>query len=273
MEGRVEEPGTIEPVPPAKTRSGIDRRTLIKRAAAAGAAAWTAPIIVESLNSPAAAATCGSLAFQASGTTQTWTMNATKSVALPAGVASSDLLVMIVVNTFDNGATTDITTATVGWTKQVFVANNIAGDNDLQLAVFTAAGSAASPSVAINTAHGASARIVSYREGSCTPTWDTSANASGTAAASTSVTPTGISTTVANSMALSIVADRASGASLSLSSSQSFTIRYTDAPTSLLHTVGLADRLVAIAGAVTSPTWSSGATSASWVFDSAAIKP
>jgi hypothetical protein len=39
-------------------RPGIDRRTLIKRAAATGAVAWTAPLIVDSLASPAAAITC-----------------------------------------------------------------------------------------------------------------------------------------------------------------------------------------------------------------------
>ena len=36
-------------------RNGLDRRTLIKGAAAAGAAAWTAPVILGSLASPAAA--------------------------------------------------------------------------------------------------------------------------------------------------------------------------------------------------------------------------
>jgi hypothetical protein len=39
---------------------GIDRRTLIKSAAVAGAAAWTAPVIIDSLASPAAA-TSGAL--------------------------------------------------------------------------------------------------------------------------------------------------------------------------------------------------------------------
>jgi hypothetical protein len=34
---------------------GIDRRSMIKRAAAAGALAWTAPMIIDSLSSPAAA--------------------------------------------------------------------------------------------------------------------------------------------------------------------------------------------------------------------------
>jgi hypothetical protein len=38
---------------------GIDRRALIKRAAAAGAVAWTAPVVVNSLTSPAAAITPG----------------------------------------------------------------------------------------------------------------------------------------------------------------------------------------------------------------------
>jgi hypothetical protein len=36
-------------------RRGIDRRTLIKRSAAVGAAAWAAPAIIGSLSSPAAA--------------------------------------------------------------------------------------------------------------------------------------------------------------------------------------------------------------------------
>jgi hypothetical protein len=43
---------------PEGGRRGIDRRTLIKRAAATGAVAWTAPLIIDSLASPAAALTC-----------------------------------------------------------------------------------------------------------------------------------------------------------------------------------------------------------------------
>jgi len=37
---------------------GLDRRTLIKRAAAAGALVWTAPVVINSMASPAAAGTC-----------------------------------------------------------------------------------------------------------------------------------------------------------------------------------------------------------------------
>ncbi len=51
-------PGSHETDAPATPRSGLDRRTLLKRAAAAGAVAWTAPIIIDSLASPAAATTC-----------------------------------------------------------------------------------------------------------------------------------------------------------------------------------------------------------------------
>jgi hypothetical protein len=38
-------------------RATIDRRTMIKRAAAASALTWTAPLVIDSLASPAAAAT------------------------------------------------------------------------------------------------------------------------------------------------------------------------------------------------------------------------
>jgi hypothetical protein len=40
---------------PRIERPGIGRRTLIKRAAVAGAVVWTAPVIIDSLGSPAAA--------------------------------------------------------------------------------------------------------------------------------------------------------------------------------------------------------------------------
>jgi hypothetical protein len=43
---------------------GIDRRTMIKRTAAGGARAWTAPLILDSLASPAGAITCTSPCFR-----------------------------------------------------------------------------------------------------------------------------------------------------------------------------------------------------------------
>jgi hypothetical protein len=41
----------------ARERAGIDRRSLIRRSAAVGVGAWTAPVILGSLTSPAAAVT------------------------------------------------------------------------------------------------------------------------------------------------------------------------------------------------------------------------
>lgn len=49
---------------PDADRPGIDRRSLIKRAAVAGAAAWTAPVILGSVASPAAALTCNGTCFR-----------------------------------------------------------------------------------------------------------------------------------------------------------------------------------------------------------------
>jgi hypothetical protein len=56
---------------------GMDRRTLIKGAALAGAAAWTAPMIIDSLSSPAAAVsvTCDGKAFNCSYANVVFTIN------------------------------------------------------------------------------------------------------------------------------------------------------------------------------------------------------
>jgi hypothetical protein len=55
---------------PEERRVGISRRTLIRRAAATGAVAWAAPMIIESLASPAAAITgltgCHTILFNSS---------------------------------------------------------------------------------------------------------------------------------------------------------------------------------------------------------------
>jgi hypothetical protein len=46
-----------DPAATAQQRHAIDRRTLIRRAAVSGAIAWTAPVLVDSLASPAGAFT------------------------------------------------------------------------------------------------------------------------------------------------------------------------------------------------------------------------
>jgi hypothetical protein len=72
---------------PAEKR-GIDRRTLIRRGAAAGAVAWAAPAIIGSLSSPAAGQAAGSplcgcvIVSASSGSCQTNCENATADCGL-----------------------------------------------------------------------------------------------------------------------------------------------------------------------------------------------
>ena len=74
-------PTSIDPdITEGDDKRGLSRRTMIKRAAAAGAIAWTAPVILDSLSSPAAAvsvpAGCYGYVFflSASGSTCTVTL-------------------------------------------------------------------------------------------------------------------------------------------------------------------------------------------------------
>jgi len=100
-------------------REGIDRRTLIKGAAIAGAGAWTAPMIVDSLASPAAAGSLppGSLGCSYAMVVFTIAGNATIYVAkvgesgqscAGTGTTSSDATF----STSCNGHTFDTTTVT-----------------------------------------------------------------------------------------------------------------------------------------------------------------
>ena len=68
---------------------------MIRAAALTGAAAWTAPIIIDSLASPAAAQTCGGITFVgASATASTaGSPNTTITPVLPGGVQAGDLLI------------------------------------------------------------------------------------------------------------------------------------------------------------------------------------
>lgn len=77
-------------------RTGIDRRSMIKGAAIAGAAAWTAPVIIDSLTSPAAALSSGCWVYQYSvaapltgGTSCSWVTNSGVCSVSDADCASS----------------------------------------------------------------------------------------------------------------------------------------------------------------------------------------
>lgn len=54
-----------EPAPSPADTPGVDRRALIRRAAAAGTLAWTAPVVIDSLASPAGAVTFAASCYRA----------------------------------------------------------------------------------------------------------------------------------------------------------------------------------------------------------------
>jgi hypothetical protein len=92
-------------------RAGLSRRTLIKGAAVAGAAAWTAPVLIDSLTSAAAAAACSTkptLTFKASGAVGS-TAATTTTVATSTNftvTAGSRVVVFIATSNRVNGSAT-----------------------------------------------------------------------------------------------------------------------------------------------------------------------
>jgi hypothetical protein len=100
---------------------GVDRRTLIKRAAATGAVAWTAPLIIDSLTSPAAALTCAGecfrfqiLADQDCGsvspprTETVSTISPCGTLTAAACATTTDVTAGLVADDFNGGVCTDI---------------------------------------------------------------------------------------------------------------------------------------------------------------------
>ena len=70
----------------------IDRRTLIKGAAVAGAAAWTAPVIIDSLSSPAAAGSRARIAARpARGSSRKWNKASTGTLTCEGSIGGGDV--------------------------------------------------------------------------------------------------------------------------------------------------------------------------------------
>jgi hypothetical protein len=84
-------------------RRGLDRRTLIKRAGIAGAAAWTAPVILDSLASPAGATTscAGTLILNPLGATYVNT-TANQSSYTISGLTATSGMILIIAATLQN---------------------------------------------------------------------------------------------------------------------------------------------------------------------------
>jgi hypothetical protein len=99
---------TIAPVAgphrPGADARGLTRRQMIRRAAAAGAVAWTAPAIIDSLASPAAAQTCGpavsvaSILSPAYATTDKGSTSFTTGTMTTASTSGHTVLLLVVTN-------------------------------------------------------------------------------------------------------------------------------------------------------------------------------
>jgi hypothetical protein len=87
---------------------------LIKRAAAAGAVAWTAPVIVESFASPAAAASGCTVTVTSLGTFTSTTDKATTYSAGPFNASTSGHTVLVLVNTHEAAASETLSVASGG---------------------------------------------------------------------------------------------------------------------------------------------------------------
>jgi hypothetical protein len=87
-----------EAVDDTPERRGVDRRTLIKGAALAGAAAWTAPVIIDSFSSAAAALACSvnpTITFKTSLNGNTDTAGTTWATPAFTATAGSKIVVFI----------------------------------------------------------------------------------------------------------------------------------------------------------------------------------
>ena len=157
------------------------------------------------------------------------------------------------------------------------------GTYDLQLTVWTrvlTAGLAATgitvPASYSTTSGGLTAQVAVFSGVDNTTIQDATAVLASNAAATT-WTPTGITTVTNNAVVLSTVATADDNA-LNLTTTQSFTLRMSgasyDTTTGGDHAVGLASKNIAVAGAVTNPTWNESLVgSDAWTGITLALRP
>jgi hypothetical protein len=241
----------------------INRRAMLQRAAAVGAAAWAAPVILDSLAAPAAALTPtpSNLVYSAIGPPTTWTSKTTQSVSYPLGTVANDLLFLIIATDADKGGPASISS----WTT---LANVTDSGKDFTLQVYQRlSGGEGSVSLQVDPGSGnfSGGWVVRYVRPAGYPPNPTSAAASfpsaAPASASISMTPaTNITTNTANARVISIVGQNGAN-TLSLSTPAGFTLQTTATDgTTPGVAIGIADQLVVSAGTVTSPTWQSSAS-------------
>jgi RHS repeat-associated protein len=201
-----------------------------------------------------------SISFRAAGDQTTGT-GASINPILPSGTQAGDFAVLIVAGRPTN---TTQPAAPAGWTLRSSSLRE-AGTNDLKIMTFYRVLNGTDPNPTVNlptswqgTAAGMSAQIAVWTGVNPATPFDV-ADAIGNAAAASSWTPPGISTVTARAQVVSAVATSDDNA-LALGTPQGFTARMTGANYDTTaggdHSVGLADKAQASAGAAAMPTWS-----------------
>ncbi len=180
-------------------------------------------------------------------------------VPYPAGTATGDLMLLVVVN----NATQTSTVSSSGWNV---VDNAGLGGSGMQItAWWHAAGAETSVTLASlkTNSDGATAWVLDYKNAG-TPAL--AGVSSGTASSASALTPTGLTTTAPDTTVISLVGIN-TAAALSLQTPQGFAARASlQNATGVGRTLGVADRFAATAGSLTPPTWTEGATASQWAY-------
>ncbi|HEY6427069.1 MAG TPA: hypothetical protein VIX84_07530 [Acidimicrobiales bacterium] len=202
------------------------------------------------------------------------------TINYPAAATSGDLLLLIVTHGNNNDLPNTATPA--GWTYGTTdTSTNGAGASLQYLYAVDAGGTNVTVTIpgGLGSAAGWTFQIVDFRNVNATPFDVASVTSAGTAGATT-FTPTGLTTTTAGDMALSIVMQNDDGnaiPTLSLSTAQGFTFEFTNGvSTGTSNANGFALQTIATPGAVTFPTWTTNHTVAGesvFLGISAALKP
>jgi hypothetical protein len=210
------------------------------------------------------------LIFLGVGAPTTWTSSySAANVAYPAGAASGDLLVLVVIGNQEPGPPSNPS----GWNGGDLGAGPSGGPHD---GVYWKVEGSSETSVSVTPYNGGSsaAWVIAYAPGAGgTPAVATATKCNGhemgnceyVSTASTTDTPTTVATNHSNATEISIVSIPHAD-TLSLSTPQSFKLRETSLASASGDALGVADQVIASSGTTpTAPTWtSSGSTK--WVY-------
>jgi hypothetical protein len=253
---------------------GLSRRDMIRGAAVAGAAAWTAPIIIDSLTSPAAAQSCPNPYFVAAGVLVHTAAGppTTLTPVLPFVPLVNDLI--LVVTTYrgtENGASPDVSSP--GYQLIASALNPVVPNLRLRVLYKVATASEGDPVVTFGgLGVGAAAAVFIYRcINPAAPFIGATATSQINATTFTAATH---ASTPANTLVINVVAGTLSGGasftSVSPWAARASGASYgtTDGP----QAIGVADILTTTVGAQAGSSWSTSPTTNNWVGASFALQ-